>query len=136
MFRYDLEGRHGFDVIHNSGSWRVAMHAYDNAVNGREAFKCWGIHEDSEEGFVLLKGAAWLIIGESESACGFQVTSLEPEQVYLVQPGERHAIILDEDSSVLIIENRDMSRTDSEPLADGVAEAVKRMTGGHNGRDI
>lgn len=136
MYMYDLKGRHGFDVIHNSGNWRLAVHAYDGAVNGLEGFKSWGIHEDSEEGFVLLKGAAWLIICESASDHGFQVFSLKLEQIYLVQPRERHAIILDEDSEVLIIENRDMSRTYSEALSEGVTDAVKGKIGGRYGRNI
>lgn len=132
MFTYDLNGRQGFDVLHNSGEWRIAIHAFDREVNGLEAFKSWGIHSDSEEAFILLNGAAWLVLPEADakSDTGFLVFPLEKQQIYLVRQGERHAIILDEKSDVLIIENRDMSLTCSEPVGEDVVEAVRRMIGG------
>lgn len=136
MVSYDLAKEQGFAVIHNSGSWRIAVHAFEPAVNGLEAFKDWGVHQDSEEGFVLLKGTAWLVIAKGAKGDNFRVQSLQPQQIYLVHPNERHAIILKEDSAVLIMENRDMSRSYSEPVSAGALAAVKRMIGGCYGRTV
>ncbi len=139
MLTYELRNHSGFDVIHNSTSWRIALHAYDAEVNGLESLKNWGFHRDSQEGFVLLKGAAWLLVleesgddqvGTEETADGWKLYHLEPERLYVVQPGEGHAIVLKEDSEVLIIENRDMSQTDSRAIRQDVQMAVKKEIGG------
>ena len=55
---------------------------------------------------------------------------MEPERLYVVQPEEGHAIVLQKDSEVLIIENRDMSQTDSRAIRQDVQMAVKKEIGG------
>jgi hypothetical protein len=151
MLKYELDNRSGFEVVHNSAAWRIAVHAYAPEVNGLESFRNWGVHTDSEEGFVLLKGAAWLITSDApvvdptddakdaadekiaqaaEKAEGWELCSLEKEKLYLVQKGERHAILLKEGSQVLIMENQDMSRTYSQAISPDILEAVKQKIGG------
>ena len=134
MLTYELRNHSGFDVIHNSTSWRIALHAYEAEVNGLESLKNWGFHRDSQEGFVLLKGAAWLLVSEGDGDHtkreGWKLYHLEPERLYVVQPEEGHAIVLQKDSEVLIIENRDMSQTDSRAIRQDVQMAVKKEIGG------
>ena len=38
MEKISLTQRSGFEVIHNSVNWRIAVHAYEEAVNGITAF--------------------------------------------------------------------------------------------------
>lgn len=126
MKKYELDNRAGFDVIHNSGSWRIAVHAFEPEVNGLASFQKWGIHLDSEEGFVLLKGKAWLVLTTDDQESHWEICPLEKEQLYLVQQGERHAIVLKEDSEVLIIENRDMSQSCNMEISQEVQETVRK----------
>ncbi len=141
MLTYELRNHRGFAVIHKSTSWRIALHAYEAEVNGLEAFQNWGFHRDSQEAFVLLKGAAWLVLSQEgkdkEAETGgdtgeedWQLYVLEEGRVYVVQAGEGHAIVLREGSEVLIMENQDMSQTCQRAIPKEVQEAVKKEIGG------
>lgn len=108
----------GFSVLHNSENWRVALHAYEESVNGISALKNWGIHVDSEEAFALLEGRAVLVTknsGKRPECC-----IMEKGRLYVVNAGERHGIGLFPGSSVLIMENRDMSRFCQEPIEEEI----------------
>lgn len=130
MVNYDIGSNKGFEVVHNSKEWRIAVHTYEEKINGLDSFQNWGIHETSEEAFVLIKGQAWLIIvAEGKKEEDFQIQSLQMNQLYLVEQGERHAILLKEDSSVLIMENLDMSQSRSEPICKSVIAAVRKSCG-------
>lgn len=115
MKQYEIK-REGFSVIHNSDAWRLAVHGYDEKVNGLSALQTWGRHLDSEEAFVLLSGRAWL--SEREEDSRLRIEELKPMQVYLVETGVRHAIVLQKETYVLIAENRDMDRTVTEPVTE------------------
>lgn len=100
----------GFRVIHESDGWRMAYHAYKKEVNSLSALKKWGVHVDSDEAFVLLKGSMLLATsGTLEHGTPVKVEIVQPGQMYCVEKGEKHALVLTEDSVVLIMENRDMS---------------------------
>lgn len=130
MVNYDIGNTEGFEVVHNSKEWRIAVHTYKEKINGLDSFQNWGIHETSEEGFVLIKGQAWLItVVEGLKEEDFQVQTLQMNQLYLVEQGERHAILLKEGSSVLIMENLDMSQSRTEPICESVIAAVRKSCG-------
>lgn len=108
MVQYELNGKTGFFVAHESMGWRIACHGYEPSVNGIGALKEWGIHLDSEEAFLLMCGRGVLAVMDE---CGkVTITRMEPLQLYVVGAGEKHAIALQEDTRVLIMENEDMSR--------------------------
>ena len=114
MTDYGLGERNGFQVIHNGGRWRTALHSYDENVNGVACLKEWGIHEDSEEAFVLLRGTAVLAVREKDGQVN--VCRMEPFHQYVVGVAEHHAIALREGAIVLIMENQDMSRFRTEVM--------------------
>lgn len=152
MIQYDLSGRRGFSVIHESTGWRIACHGYDPAVNGIGALGEWGIHLDSEEAFVLLQGRGVLAVqdesgrnengrdesGQDENGQGengqdengqIRVISMEPSRLYVVGAGERHAIALGEGSLVLIMENEDMSRFETAEMEESHRARIGKVLG-------
>lgn len=156
MIQYDLSGRRGFSVIHESAGWRIACHGYDPAVNGIGALGEWGIHLDSEEAFVLLQGRGVLAVqdesgrnengrdesGQDENGQGengqIRVISMEPSRLYVVGAGERHAIALAEGSLVLIMENEDMSRFETAEMEEShrtlIGKALEEFPGEFPGK--
>ncbi len=100
----------GFRVIHESGEWRIAYHAYKEDVNSMKALKKWGVHVESDEAFILIKGNMLIsVAGTLEAPKPVETEKVEPGVMYCVEKGERHAIALEEGAVVLIVENRDMS---------------------------
>ncbi len=126
MKQYEIQAQ-GFQVLHNSGGWRLAVHGYEEQVNGMASLANWGRHLDSEEAFVLLQGRAWL--SERSEAGELLVQPLHPLQVYLVVTGTRHAIVLAQDSQVLIAENRDMDNSVTEPISSQDLEQIRLACG-------
>lgn len=130
MKHYDLSDKTGFVVVHDSQPWRVAVHVYEKDVNGIEAFQAWGVHETSEEAFVLLQGKGWLFTTkEGLKEEDYEIKPLKPQELNLVETGEAHAILLEEGSLVLIMENEDMSRSHTRPICPGVIAEAKKLVG-------
>lgn len=126
MEKISLAKRSGFEVIHNSVGWRIAVHAYEEKTNGITAFTEWGVHEDSQEAFVLLKGKAWLALSEQGTDPGdYQLCALEKDGLYVVQEKEYHSIILVPGSQVLIMENLDMSNTRKKSVDPKVIQEIR-----------
>lgn len=126
MIQYDLASYSGFQVIHNSTEWRTAIHSYKKEINGIEVLKDWGIHVDSEEAFVLLSGEAILTIKDDKEQV--RIIKMDPLKKYVVAMAERHAIVLKENAKVLIIENRDMSKFETEAIDEKTYAAIKAAT--------
>lgn len=126
MLTYDLSETKRFTVVHNSREWRIATHTYEAEVNGIESFRTWGIHETSEEAFLLLEGRGWLVTSEEGRDAGdYGIRELVCGQMRVIEQAERHAIILKPGSRVLIAENLDMSQSRSEPIAEEVVRKVR-----------
>lgn len=127
MKAFELNGKKGFEVIHNSKPWRVAVHASQPEINGIPSFYQWGRHMDSEEGFVLLQGRGWLVT--SSDGKDYHIEELKKEELTLVEQAERHAILLDENSSALIVENLDMSNSVNEKMDEAMKEEILKKIG-------
>lgn len=126
MKQYEI-GARGFEVLHNSGGWRLAVHGYEEQTNGLSSLAQWGRHLDSEEAFVLLKGKAWL--SERSEEGELRTEPLKPLKVYLVETGTRHAIVVAEDTQVLIAENRNMDNSVTEPISARELEQIRQACG-------
>ncbi|MGN0353594.1 MAG: hypothetical protein ACI4EI_00795 [Muricoprocola sp.] len=122
MLKTSCEKRKGFEVLHNSEGWRLAIHAYEPEMNGIPSLKNWGRHLDSQEAFLLLKGKGWL--ATCDEAGNYAVTELSQTEILIVEKAERHAILLAEGSSALIVENQDMSNSVNEAMKPEVIEAI------------
>ena len=94
----------GFAPVLQSGEWKIGLLGYS------ERFARYAESERhllTDEAFVLLEGEATLHTDEGE-------TYLEPLKVYCVPAGEWHHITLSREGKVLVVENRNTSRENTE----------------------
>lgn len=88
--------------------WRVAF------LNYAEMFDKANVHRMerhllTDEVFVLLKGKGALIVGEENKVC-----YLEQNTLYNVKKAVWHAVCVSPDAQLLIVENRNTSKENSE----------------------
>lgn len=105
IYEYNEEG---YKPMVAFESWRVAF------LNYAERFDKNGIeklerHTLTDEVFVLLEGKAVLIIGEDAKEY-----KMERNKIYNVKKGVWHAIAVTPDAKVLIVENDNTSKDNSE----------------------
>lgn len=98
----------GYFAPYAFGVWKIAF------INWSEKFSPEGItylerHNETDEVFVLLKGSATLYLGEKG-----EPTEMEPDQAYVVKQSAWHAITMSKDAKVLIVENTDTGRHNSD----------------------
>ena len=101
----DYEGE-GYSTVMRYGAWRVAM------INHSERFEEKNLnrlerHLLTDEVFVLLDGEAIL----ASDICRYQ---MEKHKIYNVKKGAWHAIALTKGSKVLIVENEETGKDNSE----------------------
>ena len=118
----DWKEKKGFGVFLESDDWRIAYHAYEEQVNGVSSIKNWGIHLDSGETFTLLEGNACLAV--KSDAGHLQLHTLSKNDLYYVEAGERHILVLLEGAKVLITENRNMTNSCTEPVTKEEAKTI------------
>ena len=105
ILSYDGEG---YDRTMHYGAWRVAI-ANFGALFDRNEYRYLERHMNTDEVFVLLDGTATLVMGKE-----FAQTALEPHKLYRVKAGAWHALLMERDAKVLIVENHDTSRENTE----------------------
>ena len=105
IFEYDGEG---YNSTMNFESWRVAIANFGDHFD-REKYNYLERHMLTDEVFVLLMGDATLVTGKE-----FSETPMEQGKLYNIKKGVWHALLLDKDAKVLIVENHNTSRENSE----------------------
>ncbi len=109
IFTYEGEG---YRPVHDFGAWRVALlnHGERFDIRTMKDLEC---HYQTDEIFVLLCGQGELIVGEE-----MRRVPMEYGKVYNLPAGVYHGISVSEDARVLIVENADTTRenTDHKPL--------------------
>ena len=98
----------GYDRTLTYGAWRVAF------LNHAERFENTTYlerHLLTDEVFVLLCGEAELLIGERG-----ETVKMEPCKLYNVKVGVWHNIRVSRDAKVLVVENSDTGKENSEYL--------------------
>ena len=98
----------GYLPLVKFGSWRVAIANYA-AYFDRATYRYFERHLLTDEVFVLLEGEAELVAGR-----GAEPLRLETGKLYNVRQGVWHALLLSEDAKVLIVEERETSRENTE----------------------
>lgn len=99
---------YGYHPLVAFGAWRVAVaNPCDKWVEGNVAFM--ERHMKTDEVFVLLKGNAALYIGEER-----EKVAMEIGKVYNVKLGTWHNLCMEEGAQVLIVENDDTCKENSE----------------------
>lgn len=94
----------GWKPLFDFEGWRIGMIHYDERFSKRVEDER---HLLTDESFVLLKGNA-VIYEENEEFV------MEPFKVYNVKKGLWHHIVLSEDAEVLVVENSNTARENSE----------------------
>ncbi|CUX59973.1 hypothetical protein BN3590_02476 [Clostridium sp. C105KSO15] len=97
----------GYTPLVDYQTWRVAVLKFCDDVRA-DRLKSMQRHLETDEVFVLLEGSCVLIsggIGERPEVV--ECVKMEKNQLYNVKKGVWHTHALDEEGSVLIIENQD-----------------------------
>jgi len=108
---YDGEG---YKVLVDYGGWRVAILRYQDELQP-DRMDTMERHTETDEVFVLLHGLGILLVGGNEVRVnGIFPQVMEHGKIYNVKCYAWHTIILSRDASVLLVENRDTGRHNSE----------------------
>jgi hypothetical protein len=108
---YDGEG---FKVLVDHAGWRVAILRYIDELRP-DRIEEMERHTETDEVFVLLHGLGVLLMGGNEARVkGICPQAMEPGKIYNLKCNAWHTILLSRDASVLLVENRDTSRRNSE----------------------
>ena len=104
----------GYAPIMHFGEWRVALLNYAERFAPACPIKLER-HLLTDEVFVLLEGEATLFIGEEMVAY-----PMEKNKIYNVKQGAWHRITASKDAKVLIVENHNTSKENSEYCEKGI----------------
>ena len=107
---YEYTGT-GYERTMNFEHWRVALANFGDSFD-REKFCRIERHMLTDEVFVLLTGKATLIIGED-----LKQVEMEPGKIYNVKAAVWHACRMSEDAKILIVENHNTSKDNTEYMA-------------------
>jgi len=98
----------GYNPAMNFETWRVAIANFGEHFD-RDRYNYLERHLLTDEVFVLLFGEARLVIGKE-----FSEIPLEIGKIYNVKKGVYHALLMDRDAKVLIVENHNTSQENTE----------------------
>ena len=99
-----------FKRLVESDSWSVAMLRYSDRFSKFEVLER---HLKTDEVFVLQTGRATLCV-RNDTTGKTETAELESLRVYNVPRGVWHHIVVSEDASVLVVENRNTSKDNTE----------------------
>jgi ureidoglycolate hydrolase len=110
---YDLIGE-GYKPLVDYGEWRVAFLRYIDDLQP-DQIKEMERHTETDEVFVLIHGRGVLLVG----GVGTHVDGIYPQimefgKIYNVKRNAWHAVLLSRDASILLVENRNTGRLNSE----------------------
>ena len=109
----DYEGE-GYQPLVDYGTWRVAILRFLDGLQP-ERQSSMERHTETDEVFVLTKGKGMLIMGGN----GGQIDGIYPQvmeigKVHNVKRNAWHTVLLSRDASVLLVENCDTDKNNSE----------------------
>ena len=112
----------GYAPMIDSGAWRVAILRFVDELLPQRLGKMQR-HDKTDEVFVLLAGRCILFIGEgTEYVTEIHAQDMEPMKLYNVKRGCWHTHTLNQDATVLIIENQDTNLSNSPETSLGVIQ--------------
>ena len=98
----------GYNPTMNYESWRVAIANFGEHFD-EERYNYLEAHKETDEVFALVSGKARLVIGKD-----FSETPLEIGKIYNVKRGVFHALLMERDAKVLIVENHNTGRENTD----------------------
>ena len=107
----------GYKPLIDYSTWRVAMLRFiDELIPDR--VERVERHRETDEVFVLLAGQAILFIAEGDwELTALKSLVMEPGKLYNVKRNAWHAVILSQDASILLVENRDTGTANTDYTA-------------------
>jgi hypothetical protein len=97
----------GYQPLIDYDKWRVAILRYCDDLLPERIFAMQR-HNETDEVFVLLEGRCILFLGEgNDTITSITAVDMVPRKLYNVKRGVWHSHTLNNDASVLIVENRD-----------------------------
>jgi mannose-6-phosphate isomerase-like protein (cupin superfamily) len=104
----------GYKPLIDYGEWRVAVLNYLEDLQP-DRIKTMERHTETDEVFVLLSGRGVLILGGNRSQVDMILPQrMEAGKIYDVKRNTWHTILLSREASVLLVENKDTGRHNSE----------------------
>ncbi len=105
---FDYNGE-DFSAVMKYEGWKIGFLRYSERFS---AFRVLERHNLTDEAFVLLAGSATLYEDRTP-------TVMEPCKVYNIPKGVWHHIVVSEDATVLVIENSNTSKDNTERIPVG-----------------
>ena len=104
----------GYQPLIDFGKWRVAFLRYLDEIQP-DRIDSMERHTETDEVFVLLQGRGLLIMGgNNPQVDGIHPQKMETGKLYNVKLNVWHTILLSYDATVLLVENRDTGRHNTE----------------------
>lgn len=98
----------GYKPMHDFKTWRVALLNYAPRFDIK-TMEYLERHLETDEIFVLLEGEAFLIVGEEQ-----EHVPMEKGKIYNVPSGVWHGISVSKAAKVLVVENADTTKANTE----------------------
>lgn len=120
----------GYRPLIDYASWRVAIMRHCDP-HLPEKIERVERHVETDEVFVLLAGRATLFVGDGDPAAHrLLAQEMEPLKLYNVKRNIWHTILFSRDASVLIVENRDTGKQNTQfaPLTPEQRELILRSS--------
>ncbi len=109
--RYDGEG---YRPLIDFGAWRVAVLRWEASMQP-ERIETMERHTQTDEVFVLLAGQATLVLGGNTNVVeGVFAKIMEASNLYNVRQGTWHTVLLSQDATILIVEERNTGEANTE----------------------
>ena len=115
----------GFRAVMEFEGWKIGI--FNSAPCWQEDQSTYvQKHNKSDEAFVLLKGHCTLYISTEETPTRLTAFPMEPELVYNIRKGVWHTHVLEDDTTVVVVENSDTVPENSPklPLPHPLCEAL------------
>ena len=104
----------GFHPLIDFGDWRVAILRWEPSMLP-EKIEFMERHTQTDEVFVLLEGQAILILGGKQGRVeGVYTQAMENGKLYNVKRNVWHTVVLSRDASILIVEQRNTGKENTE----------------------
>lgn len=104
----------GYKPLIDFGAWRVAMLRYIDELIPDQIERVER-HNETDEVFVLLAGQALLFIGQGDDQLeALEPLRMQPLKQYNVRRGAWHVAILSRDASILLVENQNTGKTNTD----------------------
>jgi ureidoglycolate hydrolase len=111
MIEYNGEG---YKPLVDFGTWRVAYLRFIDELIPANIHRLER-HVETDEVFVLLHGQAVLFLGEGEKEIEkLHPQVMQPGILYNVKQNAWHACVLSRDATILLVENRDTGRENTD----------------------